>query len=132
MLGRSSKMLIIACKGRHNLMPYFYHSASPSLCSSDTRFLSILCTLYAHFCPQDLFTRCFLWQTLPPDVLILNYSLHSASHKIPRPQAIPEHSMLPVSTLAIITVILPGFIFLVALITKRNFLIFNLFRLTRL
>ena len=47
----------------------------------------------------------------------------------PRPSL---NTLLPVSTLTITAVILPCFIFLVALITRRNFLIFNLFHLTRL
>lgn len=51
--------------------------------------------------------------------------------KFQNPRQSPN-SLLPVSTLTITAVILPCFIFLVALITRRNFLIFNLFHLTRL
>lgn len=75
-LEMSIKMPIIAYGDQHTLI-YFYHSPSPSLCSSSTRFISIIRTLYVVFQPRS-FSLDITYGTFSPQRSSwLNFSLHS-------------------------------------------------------
>lgn len=124
-------------KNAHHSMQSLAQSDAPAfpffltfLCFSDTTFFlffahSMLISVARIFL-LDISHGTLTLQLFSSWITLFTQSLLKFQNPRPSP-----NTLLPVSTLTITAVILPCFIFLVALITRRNFLIFNLFHLTR-